>query len=491
MIGFQRSVYRLEFKLKVNFYFQTSRIYSVTQKQFEKIFLKQNKEDISRNKNLHGIYIPEKKNDHSEFGYLIIDSTFELESYDSYLEGAAKIRPDIFIILGILTFVIGEAFIPANSFSSGFNSTSNHISGNPQDSILEYNKLKISNDLKKILQFINHSSIEKQTLCFTIFERWRKALYLEKESEDNDIFIDESVLAYMHILEVLADEFKNELVKKNEIERTNLSRRILEYAKDPDCKLKEIIKLLNILDHTRVSLKKKIFQLLVSFSLDDAKVRSIVERFIEHRNAIAHGRKNLYQEKLIFPLPQFFSFIKDIDEDVEIIKILAARCISEFFNIDLWKIEWELKLQNEIIPFSIVADFIKDYKQGKIKTNEFLKSGINDVYPYTLSFYYKKDKLKFKDLENILESVIEKCRKNKSQYQQLFEAAVILSDSLKSVLANRCKKIISDVYHNKWTYYSNMRHVLKDYEYHGKKLLWFEEWLKDGKKKYEQQKLTK
>lgn len=471
IIGFQRSAYRLEFRLKADSFFQKSRIYSINQKQFEKIFPWENE-----------MGTPIEKNE-SEFGYLIIDSTYELESYDSHIQGAAKIRPDILIILGILSFVTGEVFIPANSFTASHSMVANHIQDETENSTLECNKHRLSNFLTKVLNQIKVASFEKKVLCFTIFERFRKALYLEKESEDNDIFIDESVLAYMHILEVLSDEFKDELNEENGIKRTVLSKKIISYAKENNSQSKEIIRLINTWDNTRVSLKSKIFHLLSTFNLDNIKSKAIVERFIEHRNGIAHGRKNLYQEKLVFPLPQFFSFIKDIDEDVELIKILAARCIAKFLTIDLWKTEWEFKLQTEFMPLDVVKEFVKNFISNEKQNQTFLRKGLNDIYLHTLTYYYRKNKLSFLQLENTIGDIIIKCKKAKYVYQRLFEASVILADSSKSGLAKKSKKIVSDVYHNKWNYHSNIRDVIKEYQYHGKELVWYEAWLKDGKRK--------
>jgi hypothetical protein len=475
-IGFQRSIYKLDFDFKVHFFFYNSEIYSVTEKHFRKMFPEDDEEDEFEGKTLHGIFIPKRKKQESGFGYLIIDSTFDLNAYDSLNQGAARVRPNICIIHGILSFLANEVFIPAQSFASRSNIVTKHISGDNKKSIAKLLGFNLSSDLKKILQTIEDANKEMQILFFTVFERWRKALYLEKESEESDIFIDESVLAYMHVLEVLSDEFEEDLKIENNIKREQLSEEIIKTVQDnrPNS---EVLKMLNRFDNLRIGLKAKILQLLISFSIDSPKAQAIVSRFVEHRNAIAHGRKNLYQEKLVFPLPQFFSFIKDIDEDVELIKILSARCISGLFNIDLWKDEWEYKLTVETTPWEFVKSFMDAKVYNDISEELFLRGKINDITPWTLSFYYKKNKIKFQILEMSLKEIIFSLSKNEQDYKILFESAVILSDSKIKPLAEKCKGIVQVVYDERWFYHSNIRDVIKDYEYHNKELIWFATWL--------------
>lgn len=476
-IGVVVNVYELEFKFDVHFFFQTSRIYSVTQKEFEKIFPNEDDIDLPDDRIIHGVYIPVEKKRESEFGYLVIESTYNLNQYDSLNQGAVKIRPDIIIILGIISFLTNKALIPAQSFYSKLYVVKRHISSKNSKIVTRVYGDDLSAQLKKILLFILQAEKEKQVLFYTILERWRKALYLEQESEEGDIFIDESVLAYMHVLEVLSDEFKVTLDKQNKVERKRISEEIIKCAQNSAAKPKDIIRLVNVLDNTRVSLKAKIIQLLVSFDLDCPKAQRIVERFIEHRNAIAHGRKNLYQERLVFPLPQFFSFIKDIDEDVELIKILAARCIAKLFGIELWKNEWEFKLLTEVVTFEFVQKFLDDQIYKQINYKDFIQGKIDTISPNTLSFYYRKGKVNLQTLELALTSTIIDSTKNEEEYQELFESAVVLADSLNEKLASKCKEIVKTVYKEKWFYYSNIRDVIKNYEYHEIKLIWFGAWL--------------
>lgn len=68
--------YKLEFKLTANFTFQTSHVYTVSNKVYSGLFPKS--EPLPDE--IFGIKIPkEKEEEESQFGHLIIDSTFDLE----------------------------------------------------------------------------------------------------------------------------------------------------------------------------------------------------------------------------------------------------------------------------------------------------------------------------------------------------------------------------------------------------------------------------
>ncbi|RYX84979.1 hypothetical protein EON73_03060, partial [bacterium] len=347
-IGVARIVYELDFKLNTDFTFETSRVYTVSDVEFKILFPK---EGVLPEK-LSGIAIAEEKS--CPYGYLIIDSTFNLEPYDSLLEGSAKIRPQLLVIHGILTFLTNKVFITFQGFPRVQSIVEQHIKVNSDQKKLIVNRNNRKNDLEKILTEINNSNQEKRTLIFTLFERWRKALHFEEESEDSFLYFDESVLAYIHVLEVLADEYTKELSAEIKRRKKDLINEILSCTGDSgDKNIKKIGTLLNQLNSNQVTLKSKIIQMLKEFGLYSLKSDAIISRFIAHRNSIAHGRKNLYQDKVVFPLKPFFSFIKDIDENTETIKVLSARTISSYLGLNAWDAEWKSVLLNELSPISL------------------------------------------------------------------------------------------------------------------------------------------
>jgi hypothetical protein len=100
-IGITRMVSELHFELIADFTFQTSHVHTITSEEFSKLFPHYDSFPEIAN----GIEIPIQKEVKSQFGYLLIDSTFELEAYDSLNEGSAKIRPQLLVIHGILSFL--------------------------------------------------------------------------------------------------------------------------------------------------------------------------------------------------------------------------------------------------------------------------------------------------------------------------------------------------------------------------------------------------
>jgi hypothetical protein len=241
-IGLSRMVYGLEFKLIAGFIFQNSHVQALTNAQFKKMFpLEDNLPE-----SLHGVEIPKSKEREGEFGYLLIDSTFELKEYDSLAEGSAKIRPQLLVIHGFLSFLTNEIFISFQNFASHQFMVSHHIGATGGKNRLTSKGVNFDSDLEKILSEIETANIEKKILIYSLFERWRKALYLEIESEEGFVYLDESVLAYVHILEVLADEFKENFKKTISEERKQIITEILECANTPDKKsYKKISSLIN------------------------------------------------------------------------------------------------------------------------------------------------------------------------------------------------------------------------------------------------------
>ena len=227
----------------------------------------------------------------------------------------------------------------------------------------------------------------------------------------------------------------------------------------------------------KVTLKSKILQMLYDLNLDNPKSKEIVLRFIEHRNAIAHGRKDIYQDKVVYPLKPFFSLIKDIDENLESIKVLSAKTISNYLGLNAWDDEWDSLMLTEFTPLYIVKDFINSQTYSTISNKEFVNGKIEGIMPFSIAYYYVKGKISFSEIEQTLKNIFLTSKINKENCKALFDASVPLSDSSIKELAEKARQIIQKVDINKWGYYSNIRDILKDYEYHGLTLTWFEEWL--------------
>ncbi|KDN55852.1 HEPN domain-containing protein [Flavobacterium seoulense] len=472
-IGKARFVYEVEFELDLDFYFQTAHVFTISKEQYSENYPTPILDNV------------EIDNRDNVYCYLIIDSTFNLEEYDSVTEGSAKTRPQLLIIQGILAFLTNKAFLTTYCINIQHCITNQHIIENATEIIFSVSEKNLQNDLTSLLKTIKNSNESKKILIYTLLERFRKALHFEELSTENLVYIDESVLAYIHILEVLSDEFKHNLEIDLKEERNKLITEIITEAKacNDSIPTKKLKSLINILNTNQISLKSKVIQMLKELSVYNEKTDSIVSRFIEHRNSIAHGRKNLYQDVVVFPLKPFFSFIKDIYEQPIAIKLLASVSFSKYAKLKVWQKEWkEYLLHYELPTISMVKMFIQDKTYENIPNKEFLSGKKNGITPMVLTYYYIKGKIKFKELELILSNIIISSRKTENICYNLFDSCLILSDSTDKSLAKNAQKVVKTAYQNRTFPYSNIRDSIKELNYNDISVQWFEKWLNNEKK---------
>jgi hypothetical protein len=468
-----RRFYPLNFPLKANFRFRTSRVYTITKKEFKEY----------ENRKRHPEEEPyEDEIRKNSLGCLVIESISMLKPYDALYEMAADLRPQLLIIYGILSFLTDEVFDPTQCFNNESFVTGEDVVLDTPKPLLSKEGENYSKDLEKILDLIEESKKDKQILLYSLFERWRKALFLMKESDGNWIHVDEAVLAYIHIFEVLSDEFKKQLKTEVKENRERLINAIIARANgDDNKKYEDIDKLITEASDNRVTLKPKVMCMLKEMNLLNPKTEAIIVRFIEHRNAIAHGRKDLYQDKVVFPLKPFFSFIKDTNENIEIIKVFAARVISQYIGLKRWEPEWRWALVIAPPPFNLVKEFIFKKSYQNITEADIIDGVFDGVDPRSLYIYYIKNKISFDDLENALAKVITSSTLKKEECQALFNVAVILADSKSIDVANTAREIVRKSHTKQWYFYSNIRDALKEVEYYNKTLFWFPEWLIEKK----------
>lgn len=363
--------------------------------------------------------------------------------------------------------------------------TSQHIFEVKTKIIFKVNNKNLKNDIINLINTIKNSTESKKILIYTTLERFRKALHFEELSSENLAYIDESTLAYIHILEVLSDEFKHNLDVIVNQERNRLITEIISEAKTcgNDIPSKRLKSLLNTFNMNQVSLKSKVIQMLVNLSLYNEKTESIISRFIEHRNSIAHGRKNLYQDKVVFPLKPFFSFIKDIYENPIAIKLLASVSFSNYVELQVWKKEWaEYLLKYELPAISTVKKFIIDKAYEDISNSDFINGKKEGITPLVLVRYYIKNKIKFNELEAAIGKIIISSRKTEKICYCLFDSCLILSDSKDELISRNAQNVIKTAYQLGIYPRSNIRDSIKELKYNNISTQWFEQWLTNEKK---------
>ena len=474
--GFSRVAITLVKDLKVSFRFESFFVRTVDEKEFLRLFPQRKLDDLPPIP--FDVKLPPKKSRIAPFGFLIIEALCELEMYDSLNEAAAHERPQLLVILGLLTLFTDTVFSPIDIHSSYRRDIENmpEIENSKHELILEGQDY--SNCLQTILEQIEDADTSKRKLIFSLLERWRKALFLEHESEENQIYTDEALLAYFHILETLAiqREFTHELKQKVDLEKEAIKELLKEAKIDTPALNSQV-------NRMEVRLKDKIYKMLETLSLYNDKSKAIIERFYNYRNEIAHGKIDLYRSKVIYPLKSFFPMVEDVDLDLFAIKILSARVISSYLKTDLWQNDYDYAQHIEHPSIDAVRAFVEGKKYKAISIEEFITGKCGDITPDTLCHYYLKNKWfrkKSAEVLEILAGVVLAC-----ELQQLsvdnaldyFNSALILADYEGSEISTKARQIIDLIDTNDLVEYSNRRDVLKYYEYHGINFDWFKEWL--------------
>ncbi len=327
----------------------------------------------------------ENNKNKSEFGYVKISIEANLKSYQRTSDLPVLVRSDYLTALGIVSYLIDEPLDVFNNNSSGYVSHSDRI-------VLKNNLVidgaNVTSNLNEFINSIVNLPKNKQNLIFSLLDRWRKARYLESESEENFRYLDEATLSYFHILELIGDLFSseindeataliNEFVSNFNENILSLSGNALESESQKKSKLiKEILS-------KDVSVSTKIFHFLKNQNIYSEETVFWVKTLVETRNSIAHGRK-VFMEKSDFPLYPFFPLVKNEIYPIEFTRVLSAYFIASYLNIPLYKNEWN------IVESFLVKDktFIKKHlKENNFKTlstaehdeEKIINGGVNSL----------------------------------------------------------------------------------------------------------------
>jgi hypothetical protein len=61
---------------------------------------------------------------------------------------------------------------------------------------------------------MNNGDQSEKRLIYSLIDRWRNPIHMQKESQDSMEYDDEVVIAYFHVLELLGAEYYNPLRTK-------------------------------------------------------------------------------------------------------------------------------------------------------------------------------------------------------------------------------------------------------------------------------------
>lgn len=418
---------------------------------------------------------------------LIIESVRRVDQIDSTHEIKRYIRPQLLIIQGILSYFSGSPFT-VYDFYSGTTSVVDN-----KDNVLKRfkeNKLIIegnnySKDLETLLEKLGGR--EQKSLVITLLDRWRKALYMLAESEVNT-YHDEAILTYFHILELLVgyyyEDFKKEankqitdFIKSFASETLNQRGNNLEETVNSKSKI-----LKELLISEEASITTKIIYFLKQYNILDDQTYSLVSKLVKIRNAIAHGRI-IYRDKLIWPLPPFFNLTNNSHSVIQMLSIFTARAIALHLGLNAWEKEWE-EVHRELDPSDeVIYSFIKNVEEyTKVSPSDLIIGNYKGIRISSIIDFFIENpkKCSYSDLERVLSMVIKETRIIEGNSSQLFLASVILGDSSDDELSAISKRNVEIVHKNEWFEYSNIKDILRYFDYCGMKIKWFETWLQEG-----------
>jgi len=320
---------------------------------------------------------------------------------------------------------------------------------------------------------------EKQTLIYSLLDRWRKASYLGEQNEDSYLYEDEAVLAYFHILELLGNQYGSMIDLDADQKVQSFTREILEnvFFIDNAKTNADLVKLIHTTLSAYKSVKPKILRMMQEQGMLEPKSKALIERFLEYRNAIAHGQVNLYEDKTIYPLKPFFTHIKDIYADIESIRIVSARAIGAFLGTTLWEDQWHELIASELPPFEYVQLFNRQRVYDKMTWQQIEAGNNNGVGVDVLIHYYSKGTLKLMPFGQALAKYIREVELQEENAMLLLYVAAILADSIDASVAERSRELLIAIKDSEFQARFEMRDVLKELTYQGKEPQWLKSFL--------------
>ncbi len=111
----------------------------------------------------------------------------KIDIFDSVHESARYSRPKLLVVLGVLSFITGRNF-SVYEVTDSISSVSNVKENKIKEVKCIIDGVDYSNQLEAICNSINSETDLKNTLFFSLLDRWRKAQYQLIESEGEGLF---------------------------------------------------------------------------------------------------------------------------------------------------------------------------------------------------------------------------------------------------------------------------------------------------------------
>ncbi len=424
------------------------------------------------------IFDIEKKDSDSLCKKLSVITKGEVEQYSNVLEINRYSRGDNLVIQGIITFFTGYPLTVYNN-SNSLNATT-PIEYKKQETHLKIDGVDYSKDLIILLEKLK----QEPGLVITLLDRWRKAIYLKKESNDSNLYYDEATLNFFHIFELLGESVGEEL--KNKLE-TNIESMLYQYfnsyyfteeeTKKTVKENKKAVTRLLIGDFLNLSIKVKYF--LEKYRLLDDNVAFFIDNIVKIRNKIAHGRF-AYQKIFLWPLSPFFNLAKDSYENIEFLSLLSVEMISKYIGVSHWEEEW-----NEIKSFLMPPNHImEDFLKNKLMIEDFsydmliLGNKYNITWRTLFNYYVKENKKKIRqEMEIVTKSAFLNSLIDEENASDFFNISIIFADSEDSDIRQKAIENIKTIISNSWYEWGNLKNISTYLDYYSVKIVWYKKFL--------------
>jgi hypothetical protein len=408
----------------------------------------------------------------------------EAEAYDSVVESSRYSRPSLLVTLGVLSFISGRAFTVYDVTNSSSSFFDNVPSAESLTARFVLNNLDYSSALEAICCSINNEKSHKNTLLFSLLDRWRKALSQLIESEGQGLLEDESLLSFFHVLELLAAEYNNDQQRDaDEQISLFLNGLMVDTLKlsgpSLDQKIKEKTKIIKslLLGSDLMSVASRINYMLGMLGLLDERTKNLVKRLVDARNSIAHGRQ-VFRDRVTWPLPPFFMLHSDFIDLGGIISVLTARVIARHYDLELWGSEWGEVLSTLSPPPHVVKKFISDESYKGIEVESFCAGLTDQVTPASIIETYINGYIDFSELEQSLGCHVEgiMALTSEAESDDKLYMRIFLADANDSLVAEYCRKSLNMDCVSR----SLLKDCLRCLEHYKVKTSWFRNWVVGG-----------
>lgn len=414
---------------------------------------------------------------------IIITMKNGIDQDNNPLDLPRYIRGEMLIVQGIISFFIGYPITVYDVKESTTKTSSIHIE--KQETYFAIGNKDYTLDLIKTLSAIN----KEPELIITLLDRWRKAIYLKKESVDADLFYDESIINFFHILELLGESVNSDLKKKLEKNIEEMLKAYYNACYYSESKIEQMVlqnkkTISRVLMGENLNLSSKIKHYLKKHKMLNGNTSFFIDSIIKVRNAVAHGRITYY-DKFIWPLSPFFNLAKDAYENIDFLFLITATMISNYIGIERWKDEWE-ELKIYLPPSNeTVNNFLEDKLiNSDIDFDTFLKGNQYNITWGTLfNQYLKKPQKKYYEkLEKKVRNTFIKAQIDEQNAPDMFNISLIFADSKDFQIKEKAIENIKLIIRCNWYGYFNFKDAYSYLNFYNIELGWYKEFL--NKKEY-------